>query len=373
VLFFCFVVVVFIAVLSHTSIFPFTFAGAVEVSIMDILDRNVKFTRFDLSKDGESQRGVLYADVVFVAGKNLRRGALYAGTILSVNGDDTMPSSAEAAKAVQDRDEARRGKQNNNNDDDGDGDGAFDGDGKGGADVSPGGGRIAATLAGYLGKKAKRKEKSKRSSAITNYHLAKEKLNRSMTHNSSSISSSSGVGGGGGGGDGGGGSAAVAAVDAAETGRLRRSIHNFELFENENWIMQHLRHANIAEWVESYVLSDKEYHLITVLYLGGDISQRIQSLEAGIYSEGVAARYFQDALSALTYMHTNEVVHRSLSMDKLTFVGEARERVSQRTRIYILLFTACTRLLFACTHLTAVFIFPCKQNRRRKIRTRLCA
>ena len=98
--------------------------------------------------------------------------------------------------------------------------------------------------------------------------------------------------------------------------------------KNEVALQKDLRHKNILqvqELCESVILSDANAKTQTVTTLvleyasGGDILQLIGKLK--VFPEPLARTYFQQLISALEYLHQNEIAHNDIKPENITLDG----------------------------------------------------
>jgi calcium-dependent protein kinase len=81
-------------------------------------------------------------------------------------------------------------------------------------------------------------------------------------------------------------------------------------------ILSKLDHPNIMKVYEYY--QDTNYVYVVSEYLsGGELFYRIVASKG--FSEGTAARYMQQILSAVSYLHKNGIIHRDLKPENIVF------------------------------------------------------
>ena len=110
------------------------------------------------------------------------------------------------------------------------------------------------------------------------------------------------------------------------TGEVRavKTIHKKSLrtpeeqatFFNEVSVLRALDHPNILKLYEFYQ-DDKNYYLITEFCAGGELYDRI--INAGSFSEAVAANVMRQILSCVMFSHSKGVVHRDLKPENFLF------------------------------------------------------
>ncbi|KAL7553234.1 hypothetical protein ACHAWF_016495 [Thalassiosira exigua] len=87
-------------------------------------------------------------------------------------------------------------------------------------------------------------------------------------------------------------------------------------------LLREVNHANIVELADIY--EDHYYlHLVTQLYTGGDLFDRIvqkkKSSDATCFEERQAAAIMYEILNALSYLHKNDIVHRDVKPENIVF------------------------------------------------------
>jgi len=84
-------------------------------------------------------------------------------------------------------------------------------------------------------------------------------------------------------------------------------------------------HPNIVKVYE--VVKDGDfYHIITELLTGGELLERLSFLSCA-YSESTVSAYFQQLLSAVSYLHSKRILHRDLKPDNLVFESRSKDSV----------------------------------------------
>lgn len=65
------------------------------------------------------------------------------------------------------------------------------------------------------------------------------------------------------------------------------------------------------------------YHIVTELLTGGELLERLSTP----YSEATLRNYFQQILSAVSYLHSKRITHRDLKPDNLMFESRSKDAV----------------------------------------------
>ncbi|KAL6908704.1 hypothetical protein GGI43DRAFT_393417 [Trichoderma evansii] len=105
---------------------------------------------------------------------------------------------------------------------------------------------------------------------------------------------------------------------AAKEIEKRRFIKNGVLdqkVENEMKIMQRVKHPNIVRYMENFDWEDRLLIIIMELVPGGDIGKHVA--DEGPFPEAEARIISQQLLSALAYLHTNNITHRDVKPDNI--------------------------------------------------------
>eukprot|EP00463_Aulacantha_scolymantha_P001302 TRINITY_DN1935_c1_g1_i1.p1 TRINITY_DN1935_c1_g1~~TRINITY_DN1935_c1_g1_i1.p1 ORF type:complete len:282 (+),score=20.79 TRINITY_DN1935_c1_g1_i1:297-1142(+) len=91
-------------------------------------------------------------------------------------------------------------------------------------------------------------------------------------------------------------------------------------------ILKRLNHKNIIKIFDVYETSE-ELFLVLELVTGGDLFDRIVSLNGKGYPEDRARFIFQQMLEALDYLHRNGVVHRDLKPENILLWKEKSDHI----------------------------------------------
>lgn len=83
-----------------------------------------------------------------------------------------------------------------------------------------------------------------------------------------------------------------------------------------------LDHPNILK-LHEYFETEHAIYLVLELCTGGELLDRLHEQQGHQYSEKVACRYVQTMLSAITYCHSHNIVHRDLKLENFLFEDES--------------------------------------------------
>jgi calcium/calmodulin-dependent protein kinase I len=86
---------------------------------------------------------------------------------------------------------------------------------------------------------------------------------------------------------------------------------DIKLLKREIQIMKQLSHPNILKLFEVYE-DDQKFYLVMELVQGKELFDKI--VERGQYSEKDAAHIVRQILSAVQYLHANDIAHRDLKV-----------------------------------------------------------
>jgi calcium-dependent protein kinase len=88
--------------------------------------------------------------------------------------------------------------------------------------------------------------------------------------------------------------------------------------------MAYLDHPNILRVHEFFENKDVIY-LILELCRGGELLDRLHKQQGHHYSEKVACKYVHTMLTAISYCHANNVVHRDLKLENFLFENDSAD------------------------------------------------
>ena len=91
-------------------------------------------------------------------------------------------------------------------------------------------------------------------------------------------------------------------------------------FFNEVDILRKADHPNIIRLYEFYE-DEKHYHLVTEYISGGELFDFI--IKSKMFSEGIAANFLRQILSAVAYCHEHNIVHRDIKPENILLDKES--------------------------------------------------
>jgi len=97
-----------------------------------------------------------------------------------------------------------------------------------------------------------------------------------------------------------------------------RSLHSRAYLENEIEALRELNHPNVSRIVDCFELKDRLF-MVTDVCAGGDLNSRDP------YPQSDARRILRMVLSAVSHMHSKNVVHRDLKYENVMFVSSYPE------------------------------------------------
>ncbi|KFA67497.1 hypothetical protein S40285_00254 [Stachybotrys chlorohalonatus IBT 40285] len=99
---------------------------------------------------------------------------------------------------------------------------------------------------------------------------------------------------------------------------LKKNVKgNEKMVYDELAMLQRLKHPHIVKFVDWFESRDK-FYIVTQLATGGELFDRI--CEQGRFTEKDASQTIKQVLSAVDYLHKNNVVHRDLKPENLLYV-----------------------------------------------------
>jgi len=97
---------------------------------------------------------------------------------------------------------------------------------------------------------------------------------------------------------------------------------DIKLLRREIQIMKKVDHPNILKLYEVYE-SDEDFFLVMELVEGKELFDKI--VERGQYSEKDASNIVKQIISAVEYLHANDIAHRDLKPENLLSAGDAAD------------------------------------------------
>lgn len=108
--------------------------------------------------------------------------------------------------------------------------------------------------------------------------------------------------------------AAVVAIKSIPKAKLLNSSQGASILVNEVNCMRRLDHPNILKFERLYE-EDDCVHIVMEYVQGGDLFGKV--ISAGHFSERYSAVLARKMLSALAYMHENNIIHRDLKLENI--------------------------------------------------------
>ncbi|OAQ99195.1 hypothetical protein LLEC1_02273 [Akanthomyces lecanii] len=99
---------------------------------------------------------------------------------------------------------------------------------------------------------------------------------------------------------------------------LKKNVKgNEKMVYDELEMLQRLKHPHIVKFVDWFESKDK-FYIVTQLATGGELFDRI--CDQGKFTEKDASQTIKQVLTAVDYLHSNQVVHRDLKPENLLYV-----------------------------------------------------
>ena len=93
-------------------------------------------------------------------------------------------------------------------------------------------------------------------------------------------------------------------------------------------LLQHLDHPNVLRFQEIFQDS-KRFFIVTELCQGGDLLSQIDEyVDSGMFiSEQDAAQIITQVLSAVAYLHKNQLIHMDLKPESILFLSSVENNI----------------------------------------------
>jgi len=98
---------------------------------------------------------------------------------------------------------------------------------------------------------------------------------------------------------------------------MKMNADNVKLLATEIGIMKTSHHANIVDYVDSFMPSDKEMWVVMEYMGGGCLTDILEAFDVVRLSERNIAYIVRDTLRALSYIHSLHRIHRDIKSDNI--------------------------------------------------------
>jgi len=98
---------------------------------------------------------------------------------------------------------------------------------------------------------------------------------------------------------------------------MKMNADNVKLLTTEIGIMKTSHHANIVDYVDSFMPSDKEMWVVMEYMGGGCLTDILEAFDVVRLSERNIAYIVRDTLRALSYIHSLHRIHRDIKSDNI--------------------------------------------------------
>jgi len=98
---------------------------------------------------------------------------------------------------------------------------------------------------------------------------------------------------------------------------MKMNADNVKLLATEISIMKTSHHANIVDYVDSFMPSDKEMWVVMEYMGGGCLTDILEAFDVVRLSERNIAYILRDTLRALSYIHSLHRIHRDIKSDNI--------------------------------------------------------
>jgi serine/threonine protein kinase len=110
--------------------------------------------------------------------------------------------------------------------------------------------------------------------------------------------------------------------------KMEINNENIKLLVTEIGIMKSSKHQNIVEYLDSYIVDDREMWVVMEFMGGGCLTDVLESFDSVQMTEAQIAYVARETLKALAYVHSLHRIHRDIKSDNILLSSEGAVKLA---------------------------------------------
>ena len=114
----------------------------------------------------------------------------------------------------------------------------------------------------------------------------------------------------------------IIACKVVDISQTKDSVKRTEEVKNELFVLEKIKHPNIIEMYEHFIVNKHYLYIFMAYASGGDLSKHLQQF--GPFNENECRFLFQQIVSGVAYLHQKRVAHRDLKLQNILLMNEQK-------------------------------------------------